>query len=84
MTSFGLSEVGLHSYDVTQQETCQPTRGIRRVIQKRSQLYNNKSNISGTILYGLSMSSSTALNIRVLCICFSLGSQDGTELEVVR
>ena len=60
-------------YDVTQQALWRSPCGIRKVIQKRSQLYKTKSNIYGTIiLYCLSMSSSTTLSIHLLCIFFSV------------
>ena len=53
----------LNPCDVTQQVTWRPPCGVRRAIQKHSQLYKRKSNMSGTILYGLSMSSPINLNI---------------------
>ena len=76
MTSYGLWEVLLHSggeYDVTQAAWWPPCR-VRRVIKKAitfyKKLYKN-SNMSGTILYGLSMSSSMTLSIHLLCIFLS-------------
>ena len=57
--------------DVTQQATWLPPCGVRRVIQKRSQLYTKKSNVSRKFLYGLSMSSSPNLNIYLLWVFFS-------------
>ena len=57
--------------DVTQQATWQPPCGVRRVIQKRSQLYTKKSNVSRNLLYGFSMSSSPNLNILLLWVFFS-------------
>ena len=57
--------------DVTQQATWRPPCGVRRVIQKRSQLYTKKSNVSRKFLYGLSMSSSPNLNIHLLWVFFS-------------
>ena len=56
--------------DVTQ-ASWRPPCGVRRVIQKRSQLYTKKSNVSRKILYGLSMSSSPNLNIHLLWVFFS-------------
>ena len=72
ITLYGLSEVVLHSggahiYDVIQQASWRPPCGIRF---KCSQLYKKKSNMSGTILYGLS--SSTTPSINLLSIFFSL------------
>ena len=74
MASYELSEVVLHSgvahiYDVTQ-APWRPPRGVRRVIQTRLQLYNK--NMSGTILYGLSMLSSTTPSKRLLRIFLSI------------
>ena len=57
--------------DITQQATWRPPCGVRRVIQKRSQLYTKKSNVSRNFLYGLSMSSSPNLNIHLLWVFFS-------------
>ena len=57
--------------DVTQQATWRPPCGVRRVMQKRSQLYTKKSNVSRNFLYGLSMSSSPNLNIHLLWVFFS-------------
>ena len=63
--------------DVTQQATWRPPCGVRRVIQKRSQLYTKKSNVSRKILYGLSMSSSPDLNIHLLWVFFSFKKVKG-------
>ena len=57
--------------DVTQQASWRLPCGVRRVIQKRSQLYTKKSNVSRKMLYGLSMSSSPNLNIHLLWVFFS-------------
>ena len=74
MTSYGLMycvALRLSPCDVTQQATWRPPCGVRRVIQKRSQLYTKKSNVSRKFVYGLSMSSSPNLNIHLLWVFFS-------------
>ena len=74
MTSYGLMycvALRLSPCDVTQPATWRPPCGVRRVIQKRIQLYTKKSNVSRNILYGLSMSSSPNLNIHLLWVFFS-------------
>ena len=61
----------LNPCDVTQQATWRPPCGVRRMIQKRSQFYTKKSNVSRIFLYGLSMWSSPNLHIHLLCVFFS-------------
>ena len=63
--------------DVTQQAPWQPPCSVKRGIQKRSQFYKQKSNMSGTIPYGLSTTLSIHLSFPLI-----LFFNDGCHIHV--